>query len=110
MGNNFKIWRSLNAGGVSAEEHKLTVEAMQFSAAITTAKPQGHVNTSPNSAKYTNNNNNHRFNPGGQHQKNRRGSCGTSSGPPLWNKCNGQQEPSSLREGTRPSDCQAPRP
>jgi hypothetical protein len=81
MGNNFKIWHSLNARGVSAKEHKLTVEAMQFSATITMAKPQGHINTNPNSAKY-NNNNNHQFSPSGQHQKNRRGSCGTSSGAP----------------------------
>ncbi|ELR19316.1 uncharacterized protein ACA1_264900 [Acanthamoeba castellanii str. Neff] len=81
MGNNFKIWRSLNARGVSAKEHKLAVEAMQFSATITMAKPRGHVNTSLNSAKYTNNNN-HQFNPSGQHQKNRRGGRGTSSGAP----------------------------
>jgi hypothetical protein len=82
MGDNFKIWRSLNAGGISAEERKLAVEAMQFSAAIAMAKPQGRVNTNPNSAKYTNNNNNHRFSPSGQHQKNRRGGRGTSSGAP----------------------------
>jgi hypothetical protein len=82
MGNNFKIWCSLNTRGVSAKEHKLTVEAMQFLAAIAMAKPQGHINTNPNSAKYTNNNNNHQFSPSGQHQKNRRGGHSTSSRAP----------------------------
>jgi hypothetical protein len=57
MGDNFKIWRLLNAGGVLAEEHKLAVEAMQFLAAIAMAKPWGCVNMNLNLAKYNNNNN-----------------------------------------------------
>jgi hypothetical protein len=47
MGDGFKVWCSLNARGISTEEHCLVVDAVQFSTAATITKvPSCFSNTS----------------------------------------------------------------